>query len=139
MLEAILRDLSSLVTLVWMGGSTAMLAEDLNILHFAAIALILVFLTATRAKRKDGGFFKSLLAGRILRNNRTADGMFERQHIQALKKCPNCTEQLPLSTLICEACDYNFLTGMVGHGRKLLPSPEPLAHEMSKRSFAYRA
>jgi len=119
-----------------MDGSTAMLAEDINLLHFSAIAMILAFLTARRAKREEGGFFKSLLMGRMFATDRDADRMFERQHIQALKRCPNCTEELPLSALICESCDYNFLSGMVGHGNKLLPSPEPLLHEMSKQSVA---
>jgi hypothetical protein len=134
--EAILRILSSLAALIGMDGSTAMLAEDLNILHFAAIPLILVLLAIRRAKANRGGFFKSLLAGCRFTKNLDADRMFERQHVQALKKCPNCTEELPLSALICEGCDYNFLSGMVGQGHKLLPSPEPLVPEMSKQSVA---
>ena len=116
-----------------------MIPEGLNILHFSAIAFILVFLTARIAKRKYGSFFKSFLAGRTFTNNYITGRISERDHLLALKKCPNCTEQLPLSILICEACDYNFLSGMVGHGHRLLPSPEPLAHEMRKQSFAYRA
>jgi hypothetical protein len=121
-----------------MDGSTAMIAEESNILHFAAIALILVFLAIRRAKGKDGSFFKSFLAGRTLTKDSTTDRMFEMHHIQAMKKCPNCSEQLPLSALICEPCDYNFLSGMVGHGHKLLPSPEPRVHEMPTQIFAYR-
>ncbi len=113
-----------------------MLAEDSNILHFSGIAMILVFLTIRRAKANRGGFFKSLLAERRFTKGLDADRMFERQHIQALKKCPNCTEQLLISILICEACDYNFLSGMVGQGHKLLPSPEPRGPEMPKRKFA---
>ena len=136
MLEAILRDLSSFATLVEMDGSMAMIAEESNFLHFAAIALILVFLAIRRAKGSDGSFFKSFLAGRRLTNHRATDRMFEMPHIQAMKKCPNCTEQLPLSALLCEACDYNFLAGMVGHGHKLLPSPEP---RMPAQILAYRA
>lgn len=113
-----------------------MLAEDINLLHISAIAMIVAFLTAKRTKREEGGFLKSLLPKIMFANDRDADRMFERQHIQALKKCPNCTEELPLSVLICEACDYNFLSGMVGLGHKLLPSPEPLVHEVSKHSVA---
>jgi hypothetical protein len=137
--EAILRNLSSLATLVRVDESTAILAEHSNILHFAVIALILVFVTAGRAKRKDGGFFQSLLARCRFSKDGAADRMFERHHIQPLKKCPNCTEQWPLSVLICEACDYNFLSGMVGHGHRMLPSPEPQVHEMPARILAYRA
>jgi len=115
-----------------------MIAEDLNILHFSAIGLILALLTARIAKSNHGSFFKSFLPGGIPTNDGAADRMFEMHHIQALKKCPNCTEQMPLSTLICEACDYNFLAGMVGHGYKLLPSPEPRVHEMPARILAFR-
>jgi len=115
-----------------------MIAEDLNMLHFSAFGLILALLTARIAKRNHGSFFKSLLAGGLLTNDRATDRMFEMPHIQALKQCPNCAEQLPLSTLICAACDYNFLAGMVGHGHKLLPSPEPRVHEMPTQIFAYR-
>ena len=136
--EAILRNLSSLATLVGMDGSTAMTVEELNILHFAALALILVFLAIRRAKGKDGSFFNSFLAGLGFKNDHATDHMFEKGHIQAMKKCPNCSEQLPLSALICEPCDYNFLSGMVGRGHKLLPSPKPRVHEVPTQIFAYR-
>jgi hypothetical protein len=122
-----------------MDGSTAMLAEHSNFLYVAAVALILVILRARRATRKDTGIFKSVLFWRTLANDRSTDRMFERHHIQALKKCPNCKEQLPLSTLICEACDHNFLTGMLGPGQRLLPTPEPRVHEIPARILAYRA
>ena len=137
--EAILRNLSSIATLVGTNGSMAMIAEDSNILHFAAIALLLVFLAIRRAQRNGDSFFSSFFAGRMFTRDHTTDRMFERHHILELKKCPNCAEQLPLSMLICEACDYNFLSGMVGYGDKLLPSPEPRAHEMPTRILAYRA
>jgi predicted amidophosphoribosyltransferase len=65
--------------------------------------------------------------------------MFERRQIVALKKCPNCDDQLPLSAVLCDACDYNFLSEMVGHGQKLLPSPEVLAQEMTVQRYEYRA
>ncbi|MGH7887063.1 MAG: hypothetical protein ACREPG_04305 [Candidatus Binatia bacterium] len=124
--------LASLATLVGMDGITAMIVEESNILHFAAIALMLVLLAARRAV----SFFKSLLAGRRFANDRNPDRIFEQQRFSALKKCPGCSEELPLSALMCEACDYNFLSGMVGHGHKLLPSPEPRVHGMTKRNFA---
>ena len=104
MYEAILENFLSFATLVVTNGSTPMIAEGLNILHFSAIALIVAFLTARIASKKDRAILK-------------------RQHVLTLKKCPKCAEQLPLSALICDACDYNFLSGMVGHGHKLLPSP----------------
>jgi predicted nucleic acid binding AN1-type Zn finger protein len=65
--------------------------------------------------------------------------MFERRQIVAIKKCPNCTEQLPLSAVLCDGCDYNFLSEMVGHGQKLLPSPESPARETIEQSYAHSA
>jgi len=136
--EAILRNLSCLAMLVGTDGSTAMIAEDATILDFAAVALIVVYVAARIANGNYRSYFKSLLAGRMFTDDQAADRMFERQNISALKTCPCCTEKLPLSTLICEACDYNFLSGMVGHGHKLLPAPETRVHEMPTQIFAYR-
>jgi hypothetical protein len=44
--------------------------------------------------------------------------------IRAFKKCPGCAEELPLSTLVCDACEYNFLSGSIGSKYKLLPAPD---------------
>src|SRR4029453_8540716 len=82
------------------------LAESLNILHFFSITSL------TRIAK-----------------NCSDDRILGRHRIPALKKCPNCAEEVPLSVLMCDACDYNFLSGMVGCRLKLLPSPEPLTHE----------
>jgi hypothetical protein len=96
-------------------GVTIMIAESSNIFYFSAIALILTFLTAR---------FKWLLGGALI-------GLIaRRQHVALpeLKKCPKCSDPVPLSALICDACDYNFLSRTVGHRHKLLPAPsEPLA------------
>lgn len=138
MYEAILQKFSTFATVLVTDGSTLMIAEGLN-LHLSAIALILVFLAVRIAKQKDGSFLKSSEAGSTLTNDCTSGRIFKRQHMPALKKCPKCAEQLPLSALICDACDYNFLSGMVGQRDRLLPSPEPLAHEMSRQISAYRA
>ncbi len=113
-----------------------MMADGLNILHFSAIALILVFLAAMIAKKKYARSFKTFVAESKLANNSVSDRLFDRPRIPALKKCPNCTEQLPLSALICDACEYNFLSTMVGRGQRFLPSPEPMTHEASNQSFA---
>jgi hypothetical protein len=115
MYEAILESFSFFPTLVVTNGSTLMTAEGLNIIHFFAIALIVALLTARIASKKDRAIFK-------------------RQRIATLKKCPKCAEQLPLSALVCDACDYNFLSRMVRRRHELLPSPsEPLAHHGSPR------
>jgi hypothetical protein len=88
MYKAILESLSFFPTLVVTSGSTLMTAEGLNIIHFFALALIVAFLTARIASKKDRAFFK-------------------RQHFPTLKSCPKCAEQLPLPALVCDACDYN--------------------------------
>jgi Uncharacterised protein family UPF0547 len=97
-----------------------------HIFHFLAIALTLAFLTARIASKKDGSFFKWFVAGALLGIIALPVAIFKRQHVvlSALKKCPKCAEQLPLSTLICDACDYNFISRVVGHGHKLLASPK---------------
>ncbi len=116
-----------------------MIADNLEFVHFAATALILIFLIARIGKRNHRGFFKSLVAGGVFSNDCAADRMFEEHHIAALKTCPNCAEQLPVSGLVCDACDYNFLSGMVGSGKKLLASPQTPVRMMPKQRLAYRS
>jgi hypothetical protein len=62
MYEAITGNFSTLAKLIVTDGSTLMIAGDLNILHFSAIALILVFLTVRITKKKYGSFFKPFMA-----------------------------------------------------------------------------
>jgi hypothetical protein len=115
----------SLVTLAVTNGSTLMIDGDSYILHFLAIALVLAFLTATIASRKDGSFFKWFVAGAFLGVIALPVAIFKRQQVPSiLKKCPKCAEQLPVSALVCDSCEYNFISRIVGHGHKLLASPK---------------
>ena len=115
----------SLVTLTVTNGSTIMIDGDSYILHFLAIALLVAFLTARIASKKDGSFFKWFVAGAFLGIIALPAAIFKRQHVlSALKKCPKCAEQLPVSALVCDACEYNFISRIVGHGHKLLASPK---------------
>jgi len=134
--EMTMEQLSSLVKLVMTDGSTLMITADLNLLQFSAIALILVFLMARIAKKKYGSFFRSSVAESTLTNNFVGDRFFASQRIPPQKSCPNCAEHVPLSALMCEACEYNFLSRMVGSRHKMLASPAPMTHEVSKPSFA---
>ena len=118
MLEGILRNISSLAQVVGAGQVTDMVAADSYLVHVIGIVLIL-----------------ALLGMRWFRKHRSADPI-DRYLGQATKQCPNCTEQLPLSALMCETCDYNFLSGMIGHGHRLLPAPESEEQEMPKRNRA---
>ena len=139
MYEVTMEQLSSLVKLVMTDGSTLMITADLNILQFSAIALILVFLMARIAKKKYGSFFRSSRAESVFTNSCVTNRFFASQRIAAQKNCPNCAEQLPLSALICEGCDYNFLSRMVGSRHKTLPLPAPMTHEVSQPSLGVRA
>ena|SRR5918996_422474 len=120
----------NLVQLVF-NGSTFMIAGDVDILHISAIALGLVFLRLRRLNKRSGGSFESS-AKSIPTNNCASARFLDRQRIPALKKCPNCAEQLPLSALLCNACDYNFLATRPGRGQQLLPAP----HAMSEPRIA---
>jgi hypothetical protein len=56
-----------------------------------------------------------------------------------LKPCPNCAEELPLSAIICDACDYNFLAARPGRGQKLLPPSEAVTREVPEQRIASAA
>ncbi len=126
-------------TLAGVDAVAAMLAGNIATIPFAAFALFLVILTVKNSKGSGGGFFKALLAGDWFSDENAADRMFERRNISATKACPGCNEQLALTVVICDACDHNFLTGMVGAGQRMLPSPTSRDDEMPSRVYAFRA
>jgi len=134
--EAVVENLSTLANLVLTYGSNVMTAEGLDILPISAIALILVFLAARIVKRKHGGFLKSFRARGAFTNKRGSGRFFESQRSPAVKPCPSCTEQLPLSAIMCDTCDYNFLAERPGRGQALLQPPQPMTHEVPKRKIA---
>jgi hypothetical protein len=124
MYEAIVENLSNLANLLLTDGRALMVAGGLEILPITAVALILVLLVTRIVKRKT---FRARGTGT---HKRAFGRSFERQRSRELKPCPNCTEQLPLSTIICNMCDYNFLAARPGRGQNLLPSPQPITHEV---------
>jgi hypothetical protein len=130
--EAMVENLSSLANLVLTYGSTPVIAEGLDILAMTAVALILVFLAARIVRRKHGGFLQSFRAGEAVTNRYALGRLFNSPRIPALKPCPNCAAQLPLSAILCDTCDYNFLAERPGRGQKLLPSP----HEVPEQKIA---
>ena len=132
--KAGMGNLSTLVMVVL--TKTLMIAKGSDILHFSATALILVLLTVRIVKRKRGGFFKSSRARSASSINRAADRFFENKRMPAVKPYPNCAEQLPLSALVCDACDYNFLAERPGRGQQLLPPPDPTTHEVLEPRIA---
>jgi hypothetical protein len=134
--KASMGNFLTLAMLLFMDGRTLMLTEGLDTIESSAIALILVLLTARIMKRKHGGFFKSSRGRNTPTNDCAADRLFESKRIPALKPCPTCAEQLPLSALLCPRCDYNFLAERPGRGQKLLPPPQPMTHEVSEQRIA---
>jgi hypothetical protein len=124
----IMENFSTLTKLALTDSRTFMIAGDT--LHIAAIALILIFITARIVKRKNGSFLNPFCLASMLPNHRASERFFEIKHVAALKSCPNCATQHALSVLICDACDYNFLTERPGRGQRLLPPPQPMIHKV---------
>ena len=87
--------------------------------YYYGIALTVIILATSIASRKDDRPFQKLFS-RALKNAAKSEHLAH----SALKTCPKCALQLPLSTLVCETCDYNFLSGSVGTRHKLLPAPD---------------
>jgi uncharacterized protein UPF0547 len=107
------------------------------IIQLSAITLIIVFLAARWTKRARGGFFKSAISSSDVMDHSARVRFFEPRRTPAVKTCPGCAEQLPLSALLCDACDYNFLAARPG--QKRLPSPESMTHEAPEPKFAAAA
>jgi len=128
--EAIVENLSNLANLLLTDGSPLMIAGGLEILPITAIALIIVLLVTRIVKRKQ---FRARGTGT---HKRASGRLFERPRSPELKPCPNCTEQLPLSALICDTCDYNFLAARPGRGQRLLPPPQPMTRKVSEQRIA---
>jgi Uncharacterised protein family UPF0547 len=87
--------------------SNLMLAENSDILHYILIVLIFALLIV-RMTRKESDQKKDLT-------------------VLAFKKCPQCTVQLPLSALVCDDCDHNFLSSSILRHRLLPASEESIA------------
>jgi len=104
-----------------MEGSLSMLAGGFGLYYLLALILILV---AWIARKPFGTLFKSYTAGSAFTHNLLAERLFAAKPIPVQKNCPNCAKQTPLSALFCDACDFNFLSGMIGSKLKSLPAPK---------------
>ena len=113
-----------------------MISDGLNIYCLSAIALVVALLFARGMKNSYGSFFKSFLKSTGLKKSYANDRMFENLRVPAFKKCPNCEKQLPLSALLCDACDFNFLAGSLYRGNKMLAAPDTLDHQVPEREIA---
>ena len=97
----------------------SVMSDATHNIYYYAIGLT-VFMLAIKVTIHRGGRFFPKFLGAPFMGTRA-----KRQQIvlSALKTCPECAEQLPLSTLVCDTCNYNFLSGSVAHRHKLLPPP----------------
>jgi hypothetical protein len=132
--EVILENLTNLANLVLSYGSMLLMAEGVDIPFITALALIFVLLAARIVKRKRG-ILKFIRARGGVTNKGASRRLFEGQR-SPLKQCPNCAEQLPLSAIICETCDYNFLAERPGRGQRLLSPPQPMTGEVPEQKIA---
>ena len=96
-----------------------LIAESLDVLSLSA-ALTLAFLVA-KMFRKKRSVPKSFQAHESFTPKRVKGRLFKSQHSPVLKQCPSCAQQLPLSALMCDTCDYNFLAERPGRRQVLLP------------------
>jgi hypothetical protein len=132
--KVILENLSNLANFVLTNGSTLLIAEGLDVLSVAALILIVVLLARIVKRKRD--VRKSFRAGSTGTYKRASGRLFENHRTPALKQCPNCAEQLPLSVIICQMCDYNFLAERPGRGQKLLSAPQPMIREVPEQKIA---
>jgi hypothetical protein len=90
--------------------------------HAVALTIVLLALRIGRNKESDSVLHKPLVEA-------VKGTLGKRQHpaLSALKTCPKCAAHLPLSTLVCDTCDYNFLSRTVGTRPKLLAAPDVAA------------
>jgi hypothetical protein len=132
--EAILENLSNLANLILTHGSAPLIADGLDTLSVTALILILILLT--RIVKRKRGVRKSPRSGGASLNKRASVRLFESQRSPVLKQCPSCAKQLPLSAIICNNCDYNFLAERPGRGQKLLSPPQLMTREVPEQKIA---
>lgn len=129
MFEVVLRDFSSFVTIAVERATTGIAIEGISIFQLLLLSLTFGFLTASIANHKGGSFFKWFLAGALLGIIVLPIALFKTKLARhpAIKKCPNCAGHLPIQAFVCDACDYNFLSTMVGYGKPVTRPGEHLA------------
>ncbi len=108
-----------------------MLNGSFEILALSAIAGIVVFLALRFLKKKPRDLFESFQA-----TDSAGTKIFERHRVPATKNCPGCEGQLPLSAIICEGCDYNFLAARPVRMQALLPGPDTESEESQQPQIA---
>ena len=92
-----------------------MLDMSPDLLSYIAIVFILALLIGRIVHKQGLMKFQRFLPERLTRKSELP--------IMIFKNCPQCSDQLPVSALVCDACDYNFLARSILR-HKLLPAPE---------------
>ena len=120
--ETIIGNLPSLanVVLTYAGN---LISENLDVLSLSAVTLTLIVLAAKglRRKRTVPRYFQAHESF----TRKRAGSLFKSQRTPVLKPCPSCAQRLPLSAIICDTCDYNFLAERPGRRQALLQPPRP--------------
>jgi len=123
MFEAISKSFLSFVALMLERETMGISFDGTSIFRLLTIALTLAFLTAGIARNKGGSFLKWFLAGALVGIIALPIAIFKREKVAspAQKQCPKCAEQLPMQAVVCDACDYNFLSMTAGNQHKPMP------------------
>jgi hypothetical protein len=113
------------VTEPFVEAAIAVMPADIaDSLYRHALALTVVLLALRIGRKKESG---SVLHKPVAEALKGTLGRREHPALSALKTCPKCAVQLPLSTLVCDSCDYNFLSRTIGSRHRLLPAPNVAA------------
>jgi hypothetical protein len=124
MFEAISKSFLSFVALMVEREATGISVDGLSIFRLLAMALALAFLTAGIARNKGGSSLKWFFAGALVGVIALPMAIFKRKKITypGQKQCPNCAQKLPIQAILCDACDFNFLSMAVGNRYKPIPA-----------------
>jgi hypothetical protein len=125
MSETIVGNVPTLMYVVLTSAGT-LIAENWDVLSLSA-AMTLAFLAA-KMFRKKRSVSKSFQAHDNFTRKRVGS-LFKSQRTPVLKPCPSCAQQLPLSAILCDTCDYNFLAERPVRRQALLQPPKPLTHK----------
>ena len=129
--ETIVINFPTLINVVLTYAGTV-IAGSLDVLSLTA-ALTLALLAAKPFTEKRSAS-KSFQAHDNFTPKRVAS-LFKSQRTPVLKPCPSCAQQLPLSAIMCDICDYNFLAERPSRRQVLLQPPNPLIYETHSKSL----
>jgi hypothetical protein len=124
MFEAISKSFISFMLLMVERETANFSFDSVMVFRFLAPAAALAVLTAGIARNKGGSFLKWFFAGALVGVIALPMAIFKRKKITypGQKQCPNCAQKLPIQAVLCDACDFNFLSMAVGNRYKPIPA-----------------